>query len=110
MAKRTSTSQISYRETLIGDVRKRYDEKISKIHVDPYELGVEEFSTDRLKWPEISYVDVLHFLVFQESAYTKEQLKNYKSLDAYKLFQDGWVRQILHKEIDGIHLLRAKVT
>ncbi|KAL3864326.1 hypothetical protein ACJMK2_006017 [Sinanodonta woodiana] len=23
-------------------------------------------------------------------------------MDAYKLFQDGWIRQILHKEIDGI--------
>ena len=94
----------------MGDVCKRYDEKISKIHVDPYALGSEEFSADRETWPEISYVDVLHFLVFQESAYSKEQLKNYKSMDAYKLFQDGWVRKILHKEIDGIHLIRSKVT
>ncbi|KAK3587170.1 hypothetical protein CHS0354_016866 [Potamilus streckersoni] len=80
MAKKTSTSHISYRETFIGDVRKRYDEKISKIHIDPYELGVEEFSTDRLKWPEISYVDVLHFLVFRESAYIKEQLEKLQIL------------------------------
>ncbi|KAL3872788.1 hypothetical protein ACJMK2_035989 [Sinanodonta woodiana] len=30
-------------------------------------------------------------------------------MDAYKLFQDGWVRLILHKEIDEIHLIRSKV-
>ncbi|KAL3876484.1 hypothetical protein ACJMK2_034327 [Sinanodonta woodiana] len=29
-------------------------------------------------------------------------------MDAYKLFQDVWVRQILHKEIDETHLIRDK--
>ncbi|KAL3854701.1 hypothetical protein ACJMK2_013959 [Sinanodonta woodiana] len=83
----------NYLESLVGDVRERYIQKTAKIQIDPYKLPAEAFSDDRTKWPEISYVDV-HFLIFQQSAYTKDQLKNYKSLD----------------EINGVHLLRAKVT
>ncbi|KAL3854679.1 hypothetical protein ACJMK2_013938 [Sinanodonta woodiana] len=84
----------NYLESLVGDVRERYIQKTAKIQIDPYKLPAEAFSDDRTKWPEISYVDVVHFLIFQQSAYTKDQLKNYKSLD----------------EINGVHLLRAKVT
>ena len=35
--------------------------------------------------------------------------EEYKSLSAYKLSQDGWIRQILLKLIGDLHLFRAKV-
>ncbi|KAL3877551.1 hypothetical protein ACJMK2_035248 [Sinanodonta woodiana] len=112
MEKTTKNALINtnYLESLVGDVRVRYIQKTAKIQIDPYKLPADAFSDDRTKWPEISYVDIVHFLIFQQSAYTKDQLKNYKSLDAYKLCQDGWIQEILHKEINGVHLLRAKVT
>ena len=94
---------------MVVDVRKRYNEKTSVIQVDPYELPDAEFTIDHHKWPLLSYVDMLDFLIFKQSYYTREQLRNVKSLDAQELVQDGWVREILHKEIHGNHLLRAKV-
>ena len=80
------------------------------MYVDPYTLPKAEFSKDRSVWPDVTNMDIIQFLVFKESAYSQQQLKNYKSLDAYKYFQDGWIQEILHKEINGRHLLRAKVS
>ena len=108
MNRKASCSDL-YRDTLPADVRKRYNEKTSVIQVDPYELPDAEFTIDHHKWPLLSYVDMLDFLIFKQSYYTREQLRNVKSLDAQELVQDGWVREIRHKEIHGNHLLRAKV-
>ena len=97
-------------ETLPVDVRKRYAEKTSVIQVDPYELSTSDFNVDFRKWPDLSYVDMVYFLIFQHSFYTREQLRNVKSLDAYGMQQDGWVRELFHKEISGNHLIKSKVS
>jgi hypothetical protein len=99
----------TYYESLQGDVRKRYDEKTSVVNGDPYMMAKGEFSKDRREWPEVTNMDIIQFLVYKESAYSQDQLKSYKSLDAYRFFQDGWVQEILHKKINGLHLLNAKV-
>lgn len=78
-------------------------EKTAVINVDPYELPADTFGNDHVNWPDVSYFDVVNFLIFQESAYTKDELRNYKSLEAYKLFQDGWIREILHKDMVFIY-------
>ena len=108
MNRKASCSDL-YRDTLPADVRKRYNEKTSVIQVDPYELPDAEFTIDHHKWPLLSYVDMLDFVIFKQSYYTREQLRNVKSLDAQELVQDGWIREIRHKEIHGNHPLRAKV-
>ena len=72
-------------------------------------MPADEFDENVSKWPDVTYIDVMNYLIFSQSAYTKEELKKYKSLAAYKLFQDGWIRQILHKVIGELHLFRAKV-
>ena len=64
---------------------------------------------DVTKWPHVGFLDVINYLIFSRWSYTSEQLKKYKSLESYKYCQDGWIRQILHKEINGVHLIRAKV-
>ena len=68
-----------------------------------------EFSSDATTWPPVEHVDVINYLIFTPSSYTSDQLKKYKSLDAYKFFQDGWIKHILHKKFDDLHLLLAKV-
>ncbi|XP_057699560.1 zinc finger protein 613-like isoform X2 [Corythoichthys intestinalis] len=45
-----------------------------------------------------------------KSAYSHESLKNLKSLEAYKHFVAGWVKQVLvHKNSAGIYLVLGKV-
>ena len=37
-------------------------------------------------------------------------MENYKSLEAYKFFQDGWVQTVMHMKIEGdIFLMRSDV-
>ena len=101
----------SYVETLPPDVRTRYNSKTACIKCDPYCIPSTEWGKDVSKWPLIGFLDVINYLVYSPSAYTSEQLKkyNYKSLEAYKFYQDGWIRQILHKKIGELHLVLAKV-
>ena len=51
-------------------------------------------------WPGITYVHACMYLILNPSPYTKEDMLNYKSLDSYRIFQDGWVREVLVKEMN----------
>ena len=66
-----------------------------------------EDNTD--KWPAITYVNVCMYLILCPSPYTKDDMLNYKSLDSYKNFQEGWVREVLVTEINGKQIVIAKV-
>lgn len=56
-----------------------------------------------------SYPDLVNYLLYTTSFVTKEEVKNYKSLDSYKYFVAGWVRQINWKVYDDVVLIRGKV-
>ena len=86
-------SLLTYRESLPPDVRLRYDHKIECISCDPYNVPADEFDGNVSKWPDVAYIDVVNYLIFSQPN-TKEELKKYKSLAAYKLFQDGWICHI----------------
>ena len=103
------SKRANYVDSLPPDVRKRYDSKTACIKCDPYCIATTEWGKDVSKWPLIGFLDVINYLVHSPSAYTSEQLKKYKSLEAYKFYQDGWIRQILHKKIGELHLVLAKV-
>ena len=78
------------------DAKKRYVQKLSIVGgVDPYEVNKDEWKDDVELWPNISYVNVGMFLLLTPSPYSGEELKNYKSLDCYKNFLSGWVREVL---------------
>jgi len=61
----------------------------SKIHTDDAEC------LDWLKWPDVEYGDIFNYCITSPNGYSQEELKAYKSLDAYKFFVDGWVSDIL---------------
>ena len=63
--KKDNMELITYRLTLPTDVRDRYDAKTVNLNVDPYALASAEFSRDRMKWPEVTYFDIVNYLVLR---------------------------------------------
>lgn len=56
-----------------------------------------------------SYPDLYHYLIYSTSFVTLDEVKNYKSLTAYKYFIDGWVLETHWKSYSEIFLLVGKV-
>ena len=48
--------------------------------------------------PAVEYPDIANYLVLQTSWATKQQMKAYKSMDAYNFFISGWVNTLLTKQ------------
>jgi hypothetical protein len=46
--------------------------------------------------PEVTYPDIVNYLVYTQSAYTLAELKAYKSLQGYNYFISGFVQDIGH--------------
>ncbi|CAI5642564.1 unnamed protein product [Oreochromis niloticus] len=82
-----------YRDRLRPDAKRRYFEKIACIgNVDPYEIRKWSGNPDDL--PPLSYPDIFAYLVCGVSAYTANQFKNFKSLEAHIQFTNGWVQAL----------------
>ena len=72
-----------------------YDKKLKfTAAIDPYAVSDNFYSQSMDKWPEIEFPDIVNYLLFSTSKFTKEQLKAYKSLQSYQYFVAGWVRSI----------------
>ena len=100
----------NYTDNLEGDVKERYINKIDVIGFDPYKLPKEQYSIEAFSdWPDVNYIDIVNYLIFETSAFTQQQLKNYKSLEAYRFFIDGWIKETLHKSTNGRHIILTKV-
>jgi len=90
--------------------KERYLEKLKSIEgQDPHEISRKEWIDDVDCWPDVTYINVGMYLLFAASPYTQEQLVNYKSLDCYQNFANGWVREALCKKFGENRLLIAKV-
>jgi len=82
------------------ETRARYQQKISEIGLDPYTLKKSDWNGDIDKFPEITWPDLVMYLVFGINEFTieKDQFKAFKSLEAYNQFVCGWVRDVVVKE------------
>lgn len=100
-----------YFETLTPNVKKRYSEKINQFceDRDPYQIPENEFATVHNKQglgegseivPPILFPDLYMYLIHSRSAYTNNELKNYKSLLAYDQFICGFVRDVKVIKLD----------
>ena len=48
--------------------------------------------------------------VLNPSPYTTDDMLNYKRLDSFKNFQNGWVRELLVKEVNERRIMIGKVS
>jgi hypothetical protein len=110
MAMYGDSSCSDYFLSLANDSKKRYLQKVSLINgKDPYTLKKSDFSQDKDDFPNFQYPDLYHYLIHTSSFITAEEVKNYKSLEAYKYFVDGWVLETGWLLIQDVFLLVGKV-
>ena len=113
MAKKTAQRRfiLGYASTIAdAECKQRYSEKLSLINGhDPYELPREEWQDNMDMWPAITYVHVCMYLILYPSPYTKDDMLNYKTLDSFQNFQNGWVREVLVKEVSERRIIIGKV-
>ena len=84
--------------------QKRYREKIELLgQVDPYDIQ----ECDCL--PEVTYPDIVNYFKFTPSPYTSEDMKAYKSLEAYNQVLNGWVRDVRNFSKEDYILVIGKV-
>ena len=102
---------VLYRDTLDTITKARYLDKLKIIDgKDPYEVDKGEWKkTDIEKWPDLCYPDVVNYLVCSQSVYTLNELKAYKSLQAYNYLISGFVQDLGHTVINGKSVFLAKI-
>ena len=79
--------------------RARYVDKLQLVGLseteDPYELWkCDRFEGDMTRWPPIEYGHIFCYFVERPGVFTKQELMQWKSLEAYNYFQSGHVRNI----------------
>ncbi|KAK7899651.1 hypothetical protein WMY93_020504 [Mugilogobius chulae] len=77
------------------EAKLRYLKKIEKIgNVDPYD-NKETWSRENPEdLPPLTFPDIFSYLVCGVSAYTANQFRNYKSMEAHVQFTNGWVQDL----------------
>ena len=94
----------------LKEVKDRYSAKLNDVEGrDPYEIPRNAWVDDVDSWPDVTYIHVGMYLLFSCSPYTQDQLINYKSLDCYQNFANGWVREVYCMIFGENRLLIAKV-
>ncbi|RDD42711.1 hypothetical protein TrispH2_006575 [Trichoplax sp. H2] len=100
----------NYVDSLNPSSLARYIEKTKLIDgADPYRIMKDQWSTDDKDLPDITYPDIVNYLVTTESSYTLEDLKDYRSLQSYNYFVSGWVSDVMHCTINDRSIIIAKV-
>ena len=81
---------------------------LSKLNVMPNGVELDE---DVTCFPDVTYPDIVtsNYLLFAPSPYSKDDLKAYKSLDAYNQFVCGWVRGVACYCQNNQCVVKAKV-
>jgi hypothetical protein len=77
-----------YVERLPSEAKKRYEEKLkyasgSGCLPDPYAIA-DGWVDDPSTWPDLQFGDIYCYLIDTPGMFTKESLKAYKSLEAYR--------------------------
>ena len=78
--------------------------------IDPYALAKEEWYDNVDLWPAVTQVHTCIYLLLTPSPYSQNDLLNYKSIDSYRNFVEGWVRQVLVKAVGEKRIVIGKVS
>ena len=74
-------------------------------------MKTHELSDNLEVLPEISTMDLVNYLILTHSFYTdNKQLKAYKSLEAYKFMEAGFVQALKFKKIEGYYVVVGDVS
>ena len=97
-----------YFETLEAPAKTRYEEKTSIVG-DPYKVHESEWQNDINFFPNLTYPDLVNYLVFHPSPFYKlKDFENYRSLEAYDRFVCGWMRDVVAKRGEKLTVIKAK--
>ena len=96
-----------YAQGLSVSDKRRYIEKISSIR-DPYCIAASELSKDVS--PPVQCMDVFNYLVLSKSFCTSKRFKAFKSLEAYRYFECGFVNYLGSKKFGNKYAAVAKVS
>ena len=103
--------KLSYLDSLDSVTKARYLDKLSIIDkTDPYTVEKRKWSQKTEEFPNILYPDIVNYLLYTPSKYTRGDFKAYKGLDAYNQLVCGWVREVSTTEINGVNVIIAKVS
>ena len=98
-------SATTYPSSLNSDDRKKYEQKLvtadGTVLPDPYTL-VENWKDNMKLLPDITWADIYNYLINTPSLYTNENLKAYKSLEAYNFFVSGHVHDVAYHGINDL--------
>ena len=102
------------------DSKKRYANKLELINgLDQYEIPKKEWQDDVELWPAVTHIHACiidyiiyacRYLILTPSPYTENDLLNFKSLDCYQNFVNGWVREVLVKAVNDKRIVVGKVS
>lgn len=97
----------TYYSDLTGPERLRYAEKVRMCdNIDPFTLRAGmDTSSDVDIFPDISYGDIVNYLVFSANYLTLEKMKAFKSTEAHNYFTSGWVKDLSAKQLQDDKVL-----
>lgn len=95
--KRRDATMSDYFQALDPIAKERYLQKLRLLGLhekdDPY-TNSDEFVDDMTLWPPVEFGHIFCYFVERPGTYTKRELMQWTSLDAYNYFQSGHVRSV----------------
>ncbi|CAH3121722.1 unnamed protein product, partial [Porites lobata] len=86
--------------------KKRYLEKISCVGIDPVLIPDKTYDPECV--PPVESMDLLSFLVLDTSYYSKDQFKDYRSLQSYNQLVSGFVSSVKGQKIGNKYIVSGK--
>ena len=78
-------------------------------NLDPFILKTGDLDYTVSGIPPITNMDIVAYLILTHSFYTKDQMKAYKSLEAYKYFTSGFVLKAGTKVVNNLYVLHDAI-